>query len=221
MNLLNIFHATNIMVHIIAGSFALLLGLIALITAKGGKIHKKTGNVFLAFMVIVIFTGLLGVFVFDRNTFLLVITLLSGYYGFSGYRILKTKSNEPKVIDIIAAIVCLISVFYFLYYMKSIGMIWTPVIIYSTVGTMLFLILYDFLRYFIAKPKYKMLWLYEHIFKMIGAFTALLAAFSGTVFVKYQPYSQILPSAIGILLQVGFISFYYRKNNLNINKKIK
>jgi hypothetical protein len=84
----------------------------------------------------------------------------------------------------------------------------------------LFIILYDMLRYFIAKDKYKMLWLYEHIFKMIGAFTALLAAFSRTVFAKYQPYSQILPSAIGILLQIGFISFYYRKNNLITNQKL-
>jgi hypothetical protein len=34
---------------------------------------------------------------------------------------------------------------------------------------------------------------------MIGAFTALLAAFTGTVFSAYQPYSQIIPSVFGIL----------------------
>lgn len=53
---------------------------------------------------------------------------------------------------------------------------------------------------------------YEHIFKMIGAFTALLSAFSGTVFSKYQPYSQFLPSVFGTGLQIGFIVYYFRKN---------
>ena len=178
----------------------MLLGLTALTTKKGQNIHKKVGNIFLRLLIVVVFTGLIGVFIFGRNTFLLVITALSAYQGFSGYRILKTKSNDPKLLDISVAIISLLSVSYFLYYFKSIGMIWTPVIIYSTIGVLLFLITYDFARYFIPKSKYRHLWLYEHIYKMIGAFTALLAAFAGTVFSSFQPFSQILPSGLGILL---------------------
>lgn len=207
-------HYVNIIIHIVSGTIALLLGLIALSTKKGGTTHKKVGKVFLLLLVFVIITGLIGVFVFNRNTFLLVITVLSAYNGFSGYRILQTRSNKPKLLDISVAIISLISVSYFLYYFKSIGMIWAPVIIYSTVGALLFLIVYDFARYLIPRALYKNLWLYEHIYKMIGAFTALLAAFTGTVFAKYQPYSQILPSTLGILLQIAFIIFYYRNNAL-------
>ena len=59
------------------------------------------------------------------------------------------------------------------------------------------------------------MWLYEHIFKMIGAFTALLSAFSGTVFENYQPYSQFLPSVFGTLLQIGFIVYYIKKIRRN------
>ncbi|MEP7142350.1 MAG: hypothetical protein ABI707_05755 [Ferruginibacter sp.] len=217
-------HSVNILTHITAGTIALLFGIIALTTRKGGRTHKRVGKLFLMLLIFVIITGLLGVFVFNRNTFLLVITVLSAYNGFSGYRILQTKSNEPKLPDISVAIISLISVSYFLYYFNSIGMIWAPVIIYSTVGALLFLITYDFARYLIPRAKYKKLWLYEHIYKMIGAFTALLAAFIGTVFVKYQPYSQVLPSVLGILLQIGFIVYYYRKDNhaiqeLNNNDK--
>ena len=219
MDKANILHTLNIIIHISAGTIALLLGLAALITKKGQNTHKKVGNIFLKMLLIVVFTGLIGVFIFGRNTFLLVITVLSAYQGFSGYRILKTKSNEPRLLDISVAIISLISVSYFLYYFKSIGMIWTPVIIYSTVGVLLFLITYDFARYFIKKSKYQNLWLYEHIYKMIGAFTALLAAFAGTVFAKYQPLSQILPSAFGIVLQIGFIIYYSR--NKNITQQIK
>ena len=46
---------------------------------------------------------------------------------------------------------------------------------------------------------------------MISAFTALLSAFSGTVFENYQPYSQFLPSVFGTLLQIGSITYYVRK----------
>jgi hypothetical protein len=212
VNIFKLFHSINIILHITAGTIALLLGIIALGTKKGGKIHTKSGRRFLLCLCIVIATGLFGVFVFGRNNFLLVITVLAGYYGFSGYRALQNKSNEPKRIDILVALVALLAVFFFLYYFKTIGMIWAPVIIYSTVGTLLAVIVYDFIKYLIPKTTYGKLWFYEHIYKMIGAFTALLAAFSGTVFPSYKPYSQVLPSVLGVLLQVGFITYYFRKN---------
>lgn len=212
-------HNTNIVIHVVAGSIALLLGIIDLITKKGGNWHKKSGNYFLILLIIVVLTGLIGVFIFKRNTFLLIITVLSAYYGFSGYRILQTKSNSPKLIDISVAIVSLISVSYFLYYFKSIGMYWSPIIVYSTVGALLMIVAYDFIRYLIPKKTYRNMWLYEHIFKMIGAFTALLSAFSGTVFENYQPYSQFLPSVFGTLLQIGFIVYYVRK--FKKNRKLK
>ena len=207
----DILHTLNIIIHITAGVVALLLGLFALLTAKGGLKHKKIGKLFLIFLTVVVFTGLIGVFVFGRNTFLLVITVLSAYQGFSGYRTLQTKANQPKLLDVAVALLSLMAVAYFLYYFKSIGMIWSPIIIYSTVGALIFLVSYDFLRYLIPARQYKNLWLYEHIYKMIGAFTALLAAFTGTVFIDYQPFSQIAPSALGILLQIGFIVYAIRE----------
>ncbi|MDN5212895.1 hypothetical protein QQ020_12590 [Fulvivirgaceae bacterium BMA12] len=213
MDSLSPLHYTNIVTHVIAGSIALVLGVLALTTRKGGKKHTRVGKLFLFFLTVVILTGLIGVFVFGRNIFLLVITVLSGYFGFSGYRTLQTKSNRPKVIDVSAAVIALITVFYFLYYFKSIGMIWSPIIIYSTVGTLLLVVAYDFIRYLLPEKGYKSLWLYEHIFKMIGAFSALLSAFTGTVFKDYQPYSQFLPSVFGTLLQIGFIVYYYGKGN--------
>jgi hypothetical protein len=72
-------HSVNIVIHISAGTLALLFGLTALLTNKGLQKHKKAGKVFLMFLVIVVVTGLMGVFIFKRNTFLLVITVLSAY----------------------------------------------------------------------------------------------------------------------------------------------
>jgi hypothetical protein len=220
MESLTLVHKINIAIHIAAGSLALAIGLIAIIASKGKKLHRLTGRLFLILMSVVIITGLIGVFVYGRNTFLLVITVLSGYQAFSGYRVIKTKSNSPKFIDIGICLLSLLSVLYFLYYFKSIGMIWSPVIIYSTVGWLFLMIAYDLGRYFIPAKIYRNLWIYEHILKMVSAFTGLLSAFSGTVFPHYQPYSQFIPSILGTLAAICFmIAVPNRKKQVDINLK--
>ncbi|MEZ4887276.1 MAG: hypothetical protein R3E32_21265 [Chitinophagales bacterium] len=202
-------HNTNIFIHVLTGTIGLLLGLTALLSAKGGRIHKRSGRLFLMIISVVIFTGLIGVFVFGRNTFLLIITVLSAYVSFSGYRILKSKRNKPTALDICIAILTLTTLAYFLYYFKSIGMIWSPIVIYSTVGALIFVIVYDFFRYFIPKAFYEHhhIWAYEHIYKMTSAFAALLSAFSGTVLEQYQPHSQYLPSVLGLIIIIGFMTY--------------
>jgi uncharacterized membrane protein len=220
MESLTVIHKINIVVHIAAGSLALVIGLIAIIASKGKKLHRLTGRLFLLLMSIVIITGLIGVFVFGRNTFLLVITVLSGYQAFSGYRVIKAKSNIPKLTDIFVCLLSLVSVLYFLYYFRSIGMIWSPVIIYSTVGWLLLMIVYDLGRYFIPTKIYGNLWIYEHILKMVSAFTGLLSAFSGTVFPQYQPYSQFIPSILGTLVAICFMmAVATRKKYVGVNLK--
>ena len=212
-------HEANILIHVISGTTALILGLIALLSVKGGKVHNTSGKWFLFFMTIVILSGLIGVFVFGRNTFLLIITILSGYVAFSGFRTIKFKTNVPNLFDITVALISLVALVYFLYYFKSIGMIWSPVIIYSTVGALLFVIIYDFVRYLIPAKLYKKyrIWLYEHIYKMISAFSALLSAFTGTVLEEYQPYSQFLPSILCLSIALGFI-IYVSKFGLKKSK---
>lgn len=204
-------HQANIIIHVFAGSVALLSGLFALLTKKGQKWHRKSGLVFLGFLTVVITTGLIGVFIFGRNTFLLVITMLSAYLGFSGYRVLQTKNNKFRWPDAGVALLTLLTVFYFIYYFHSIGLIWSPVIIYSTVGYLLLVITYDFLRYLIPSNRYGNLWLYEHILKMVSAFSGILSAFTGTVLPQYQPYSQFLPSTLGTVVAIGFMVYVYQK----------
>lgn len=204
-------HHLNIITHIVSGTIALLLGLAAILTTKGSKWHVLAGRWFLVFLAMVIITGLIGVLVFGRNTFLLVITMLSAYVAFSGYRAMKLKSNQFRILDATIAIITLATVFYFIYYFRSIGMIWSPVIIYSTVGYLLFIISYDFFRYLIPQNRYGNLWLYEHILKMMSAFSGILSAFTGTVFPQYHPYSQFLPSTAGTIVAIGFMIYCFRK----------
>jgi len=122
-------HQININIHILTGTIAMLLGIVAYITPKGGSLHNKNGRWYLRTMFIVILTSLFGVFIFQRNIFLLVVTALSGYAAFSGYRCLQTKSNAPNVIDISVALLTISTAFYFLYYLEKIGLIWSASVI--------------------------------------------------------------------------------------------
>src|SRR6187551_3258110 len=129
-------HTINILVHVFAGIIALIAGFVAIGTKKGGSNHVTAGRMFIRIISLVIVTGLLGVFVFHRNTFLLVITLLSGYTAYSGIRALRLRGNKPAFIDYAIPIVVLASGFYYLYYISSIGFFWDPMIIYSTLGAL-------------------------------------------------------------------------------------
>lgn len=209
-------HTINILIHVLTGSAALLTGMIALIARKGTRLHRRLGKVFLFLLMIVIITGLLGVFVFGRNTFLLVVTVLSGYMGFSGYRVLQTRSNRPKILDVGVALLAVATVGYVGYYFRSMGMIWAPVVMYSSVGYLIFMVTWDLVRYLIPAAVYTNanIWLYEHILKMISAFSGLLSAFSGTVLSQYQPHSQYLPALLCLLIAIGFLLYSYRKKSV-------
>lgn len=212
MDSISLLHKSNLILHISAGCSALLIGLFILLIKKGGLVHRRSGRVFLVLLFFVILTGLIGVFVFKRNGFLLVITTLSGYMGFSGFRAIRNRSNRPKLVDITAALLALASAIFFIGYFYSIGMMWSPVIIYSTVGYLILAVFYDLGRYLIKEKVYQKLWLHEHIAKLVSAFSGLLSAFTGTVLPQYQPYSQFLPSIFGSFIAISFMFALWRKN---------
>lgn len=191
-------HHLNIAVHILAGTVALFTGLVAAIAGKGGKCHVHFGSYFKYMMVVIILTGLIGVLVFRRNHFLLVITMLSSYTCFSGIRVIRIYGKRPRLTDYLIPVLVQAAAFYYVYYISSLGLYWSPVIIYSTLGALFLVTFYDLSKFFIPVAKLKKATMYEHSYKMISALSGIASAFSGTVFPGYQPYSQFLPSVIGL-----------------------
>lgn len=204
-------HVSNIIIHVISGTFALIVGFLILFRTKGTPMHIKLGYLFIYCMIVVVTTGAFGVIVFKRNLFLLLITILAAYNTYSGFRILKEKTNLFYWKDLLAMMGALSIALIFIYYLKFIGFYWNPVVIYSGVGYLLLVISYDIFRYCIPTSRYGNLWRYEHSSKMISAIGALLSAFIGTLFPDYKPYSQILPSLLMTLLMIFFnIKIYLR-----------
>ena len=63
---------------------------------------------------------------------------------------------------------------------------------------------YDVLRWFFPRRWFARVWIYDHIYKLISSFGALLSAFAGNTLRFAQPWSQILPSVIGGALIIWF-----------------
>ncbi|MFM8851368.1 MAG: hypothetical protein ACKOE5_13360, partial [Cytophagales bacterium] len=71
---------------------------------------------------------------------------------------------------------------------------------------------YDLMKFFFFHEAIKKWWLYEHIYKMISTFSALVSAFSGNVLRDFHPYSQMVPSIFCTILIIVFITLKVRDN---------
>lgn len=195
----------NIVVHVLCGTAALALGLVQLFSAKGGDRHPRLGRLFVYLVWAVVATAAIGLVLFEFRAFLAVLTLLVVYWTYSGLRAARNRGHGPQMQDGAASVVGLAAVAVFCSGLPCVRFPWVPSIIYSTLGTLALVALYDLSRFVFPRGWHDRLWQYEHIVKMIGAHAAIVAAFSGTVLSALQPYSQILPSVVWTCLQVGFV----------------
>ncbi|KAA2239571.1 hypothetical protein F0L74_25580 [Chitinophaga agrisoli] len=214
-------HHINIIIHATAGSIALAAGFIALLSRKGGHMHLRAGWTFSWMISIVIITGLAGILLFNRNNFLLVITLLSGYTCFSGIRAIRLRGRRPGIVDLLAPVAVMAAGIYYLYYMHSHGLYWSPVVIYSTLGALFLVTVYDLLKPLLPTGILARAVLYEHTYKMVSAFSAITSAFTGTVLPQYKPYSQFLPSVAGVTcIIITFIMLGYKRIPLQSSTRL-
>ncbi len=199
-------HQINIFIHVVTGILALLIGIIPLISAKGGNIHKRFGKIFLVLMLVVIVTAVIGLIFYRNRPFLIVLTMMAAYQAFTGLRAIQTKENGPGKGDFLFSLLCFSYGLVFAWQLPSLNPEINMATIYYALFFLFMIMVYDMTR-FVIKSGWnpKQLWLYEHIYKMIGAYTGLLSAFTGTVIVGWEPYNTIIPSTLGFLLIIVFI----------------
>jgi len=206
-------HAANIAIHVVFGTIALVIGFVPLVTPKGGRTHVRFGRWFLICLIVVIATAVIGIVAFGFRAFLGVITMLAAYEAWSGYRVFAIRATGPRTLDALVSLGALGAAVLFVAYLRSVHVPWATVVIYSTLGTLVAVALYDLLRFALPNRWLAKSWFYEHLIKMMGAYTAIVSAFSGTVFARWQPYSQMAPSIIGSAAMIGFIVYHARAAN--------
>jgi hypothetical protein len=198
-------HTLNISLHVLAGTVALVVGLLALAVRKPSALHFRYGRYFLYLLAVVIGTGFTGLLFFRSSSFLLMLTLGAGYDVYAGYRAVQLRQRRSTRPDALVAAGTLAVGLLYLFYLRQAGGNWAPSVVYSTLGALALVTGYDLLKHFWLHERFQSWWLYEHIYKMLSAYSAILSAFVGTVLPNFKPYSQLGPSVLCLWLIAFFI----------------
>ncbi len=206
-------------VHIAAGFTAFVLAPVALVTAKGGKQHRRWGMVYLWAMGVVAATAL-PMALYRPVLFLALVAVFSFYSAFSGWRILKLKDllrgGHAKPIDWFAAVFTFVSSAALALcgafkpvLVQNMGIV---AIVFGILGMRLAA---TEIMKFLKRPTEKMFWWYTHLGNFIGSYIAAWTAFLVT---NIHPHSQglgralwLLPTAIGVPSIIATIAYYKRK----------
>ncbi len=220
--MINLFH-TILIIHIAAGIIALLTGLIAMLTVKGGRSHRFNGKLYFWSMAIIFISSVFMAILKDKIFFVLI-AFFSFQAAFNGYRILHLKNlhkgQKAERLDYIGLIVgALASIF--MLYLGIINLNYSSnlAIILLVFGSLYALGVWNEYKKFKKPPTEKMHWLYKHIGQMGGAYIATVTAFLVNNY-KWFPFLPsvvlwLLPTAIGAIIITLVLKKYKRLHSSN------
>jgi uncharacterized membrane protein len=206
-------------VHIAAGSGAFVLAPLALLTAKGGKAHRRWGKIYFWSMAVVAATAFVMA-AYRPVLFLALVAIFSFYNAFVAYRVLGQKAavTGAKVVrplDWIGALFCFTAsgalVLLGALRPQLVSNLGIPAIVFGLIGMN---ISGRAMWGFTHPPKEKMFWWYAHLQGMIGSYIAAWTAFC---VVTIGPllhgawWIWITPVAIGVPAIIATTAYYQRK----------
>ncbi|PNS09745.1 hypothetical protein [Solilutibacter silvestris] len=196
-------HLINLAIHITAGTIALVIGFSILGRSKGTSNHRYWGRIFCYFTLIVCVSAAIGTLFFRFIPVFAILSVLVPYQLISGWRSIYTKDQGPAKID---AILTLFATVLLIALIPAVlAHAEGSVVVYSSLGALATILLYDTIRWLFPRRWYRSLWKYEHTYKLIASIFAMLSALVGNVVRFGQPWSQILPSVVGIIV----IAYYF------------
>ncbi|MBD2754613.1 DUF2306 domain-containing protein [Spirosoma validum] len=223
----------TLILHISAGSIALIVGLIPMFSKKGSSLHNRTGLVYVYCMITVAITALLLCALQPLQMlrlFLTGIAVFSFYLCMTGWRATKQKKTGPATSDRILTYVTLAT---------SIAMISFGVYLISQSTNAFFPILFTFFGALtgmfawkdyslISKPTEKMHWFFQHVTRMGGSYIATFTAALVNNVARILPadapdwaytISWIAPAIIGGVIIRQTVRYY--KQKFNATKVVK
>ncbi|MCW8876063.1 MAG: hypothetical protein OQJ89_05610 [Kangiellaceae bacterium] len=187
-----------IVVHVVLGSLAFIVGGITLFSTKGSPVHKMTGRIFYISMTVSVFlTLLVSVMPHHVSPTLFQIGILSLYFLIGGRRSLGLKNpNHRLIIDrLLAGTVVVVSLFIMFYSVVKVGEFYPLRTVFGAIGIVFGVI--D-LMLFNDSANLKKKWLALHLSKMIAGYTAAVTAFLVAQNVLSGYYNWFTPTVFGL-----------------------
>jgi uncharacterized membrane protein len=196
-----------IIVHVILGGLAFLIGGIALLSKKGSSLHKSSGRIFYVSMVVsVAMTLVVSLLPNYLSPSLFQIGILSLYFLIGGKRSIKFKqANHSLLADrTLALSVISISLLVMSLSLSQDGSFHPLRTVFGSIGIVFGLFdLYLFKYAINLKTK----WLALHLSKMIGGYTAAVTAFFVAQNILPGYYNWFTPTVFGL----SYIAFWLIK----------
>lgn len=194
-------HLSNLAAHIAAGIAAIGLGAAILASSKGTLLHRRRGRLFVALTLVVCASGAIGNLFFRFTPLFAVLTVLVTYQLLSGWHVVYTRAEGPDRIDVLLAACAVAWTAVLLPSLLSSGARAdaAPVVVHASLGGLALLLAYDSARWCFPRHWHASLWRYEHIYKLVASLFGMLSAAAGNLVRIGQPWSQLLPSVLGML----------------------
>lgn len=200
--------------HIATGVGAVLIGMAPVLTRKGSRAHRLTGRVFAALMAVLLACAWVMT-ALKMNTYLLALSASASLTLFSGLRVLGRKRPDLRRTDRATILDWIVTLAIAGVGLLILRLVLTgqssgpPAVSIALVYGALSMSLWDLWRFLRPTdwPFSPELWRYEHLWKMLGAYSAVLSAFSGN-FLRFlpPPWSALWPTLLFQTLTVIWIA---------------
>ncbi|MEP7129292.1 MAG: DUF2306 domain-containing protein [Chitinophagales bacterium] len=200
-----------LIIHIAAGSVALLTGLLSISASKGQKVHRTSGKIYFWCMLIVAFSAAYMSLINDLS-FFLMLSMFAFYSTFAGYRAIRNKSRRADWLDWLMVAGAIVTCGFMIFSGKIILLVFGSIFGFLSITD-----IKDFSRKepFTIKSKR---WLVVHISRMIAAYIATTTAF---VVVNL---SEVVPQNLNVVVWLAPTAlltpliFYFLKKYTNKKK---
>jgi uncharacterized membrane protein len=204
--------------HVASGSLAFVLAPIALITAKGGKAHRRWGMIYVYAMAGVAVSAMVMA-LYRPLLFLALVAIFSFYNAFLAYRVLGQKAaynggQTALPLDWAAAgftfLASLALAVFGAFRPAMVQYLGIPAIVFGLLGMR---ISSSAMWTYTHPPTEKMFWWYQHLQGMLGSYIAAWTAF---LVVTVEPRVHwgwvlwVVPTALGVPA-IALTTAYYKK----------
>jgi uncharacterized membrane protein len=207
-------YVATVAAHAAAATVALAVGLVALTSAKGGRLHRRYGRGYARAIAAVVGTGAALMALGRATPYLATLLLLTAYPTWSGVRVLARRrpdadpaqragrADRAFAAGTLAAALALLGAAALGRGGPEADAIW---------GLAPFLVVfsaYDLWRFArpAAWPMAPDLWLREHIGKLTGAYFGAVSAYAGNVVTGVpDPWPVLAPNVAGVVVMAAFL----------------